>query len=215
MSGLVAQFGKQNNDIFSSPPRDDGNKSSNSPKGLWNAICSLCSTWHNWRRALREAIWVPPPEELKDVLKESVISENEMLVSNRDRYHWIKRRRADDKDWLTPHGKIYSHVQEEEEISIKVLESFEGHVEKMEKGVAHVLLIDSQGRMASGEMDAADLLNRGIHDLDYFCMEISEHGDKIITTLSLVPEKELTKEDYARIQKQMDGVFGDCELGDI
>jgi len=94
----------------------------------------------------------------------------------------------------------------------KVLQSFEGFVERVENGVACVSLRDDKGRVSHAEIDSKDLERDGIGFSDKFICEVRQDSFGTTLTISPSPRKQLGEEDYAKIMRKLDAALPDLVL---
>lgn len=88
------------------------------------------------------------------------------------------------------------------------LETFNGFVDGIKNGIAYVTLKSIEhGDTLWGEIEAQKLLDLGICERRRFkCMTVEQQSGEVSIEFQMIPPKELTDEDHARIDKMLENL---------
>jgi hypothetical protein len=84
-----------------------------------------------------------------------------------------------------------------------------GHVDKCDEGTGYLKLVDEEGHISFAQIDRNKLSVLGIAEGDSLTYEIKEVEGKMIDSFTRLPDKVLTKEDYDRVDQELDEMFPD------
>jgi hypothetical protein len=100
------------------------------------------------------------------------------------------------------------------EMSEEILALFMGKVHSIEDGVAHISLFDEEDRESCADCDAAILAQKNIFEGNRFTYTVIQKDDNIITEFSLIPRRQLTDKEWAKIHEESLRIFGDYDPND-
>ena len=85
---------------------------------------------------------------------------------------------------------------------MKILEEFNGFLDQIRDGIAHFTLKKGDETFWC-ECEADKLTKHGVKESRRFICRTIEIGDEVDIQIEAIPDKELTPEDYARIDAQL------------
>ena len=96
----------------------------------------------------------------------------------------------------------------------KVLERFQGFVEKVEGDWAHITLTTEKGEELAGTYPASELAAKGIHERDRFLLATVEQGESVLFDICLIPRRDVSPAEQRAIRETIARELGDYSSDD-
>ena len=100
------------------------------------------------------------------------------------------------------------------QVDYRVLQRFEGFVEKVEGDLAFVTLDNGLGERLSGPYPADELAAKGVRERDRFVLTTVEHGDSVRFDILPVPRRTVTADRRRQIRDEIERELGGYTPGD-
>lgn len=87
--------------------------------------------------------------------------------------------------------------------------AFEGHIERVAEGIAHLSLLDAEGARSFASYDAGSLAASGITEGSRFTCRVALTGSKAELTFRPERRERMTDDDLAQLWQRIDTVLND------